>query len=103
MTTNHGFVHLGEERIDFPACIGSFICWNLELEKWCANHHHPCAHKDQFWVTTTMTRKQLLNFLRGVSKQCRSQDSLAKFSIICNEIAHRFNESDTYLVEGFDY
>ena len=103
MTTNHGFVHVGEERIDFSGCLGSPICWNIELEEWCAKYHHPCAHKDSFWVTTIMTKKQLLTFLREVSTRRHRQDSLVKFSVIQNEISYRLNESDTYLVEGFDY
>ena len=111
MTTNHGYVKVDSEKIEFPRITNEFICWNLELEGWCARNRHSCEHRDPFWVNVLLTKKQLHSFLNEVYApilECyRSRgiaDSLpVELSRLQGLIDSRLNDDDRYVVTGYDY
>jgi hypothetical protein len=111
MTTNHGYVEVGNEKIDFLRITNEFICWNMELEDWCARNRHSCEHKDPFWVNTLLTKEQLHSFLSEVYapilERYRNRgiaDSLlVELNRLQRLIESRLTDDDRYVVTGFDY
>ena len=111
VTTNHGYVDVGSESINFPGITNEFICWNVELEDWCARNRHHCEHKDPFWVTALMTKDQLLGFLSEVYAPILERDRhrgdaaplLKELNTLQQMIDSRLADDDRYVVTGFDY